>query len=59
MTTQRSADVLSGIFLALVGAVVIVAALDIQSTFGERLPPRTLPLTLGLATVITGALLSI
>jgi putative tricarboxylic transport membrane protein len=59
MTTQRSADIISGIFLAVVGAVVIVAALDIQSTFGERLPPRTLPLTLGLTTLITGALLSI
>jgi putative tricarboxylic transport membrane protein len=59
MTTQRSADIISGIFLALVGALVMVAALDIQTTFGERLPPRTLPLTLGLITLFTGALLSI
>ena len=59
MTTQRSADIISGIFLALVGAAVIVAALDLQTTFGERLPPRTLPLALGLTTLLTGALLSI
>jgi putative tricarboxylic transport membrane protein len=59
MTTQRSADIVSGIVLALIGAVVIVAAFDIQSTFGERLPPRTLPLILGLTTLLTGALLSI
>jgi putative tricarboxylic transport membrane protein len=59
MTTQRSADMVSGLVLALLGAVVIVAAFDIQSTFGERLPPRTLPLILGLTTLCTGALLSI
>jgi putative tricarboxylic transport membrane protein len=59
MTTQRSADIISGIFLALVGVLVIVAALDIQTTFGERLPPRTLPVALGLTTLVTGTLLSI
>ena len=59
MTTQRSADIVTGAFLALVGAVVIVAALDLKSTFGERLPPRTLPLTLGFTTLIAGALLSL
>jgi len=59
MTTQRSADIVTGVFLALVGAVVIVAALDLKSTFGERLPPRTLPLILGCTTLIAGALLSL
>jgi putative tricarboxylic transport membrane protein len=59
MTTQRSADIVSGIVLALLGTAVVVAAFDIQSTFGERLPPRTLPLILGLTTVLTGVLLSI
>jgi putative tricarboxylic transport membrane protein len=59
MTTQRTMDIISGIFLAAAGAVVILAALDIQSSFGERLPPRTLPMVLGTSTVITGALLSI
>lgn len=59
MTTQRSADIVSGIFVALLGAGVIVAALDIQTTFGERLPPRTLPFVLGTTTLLAGALLSI
>ena len=59
MTSQRSADIITGVFLALVGAVVIVAAMDLKSTFGERLPPRTLPLTLGFTTLIAGALLSL
>lgn len=59
MTTQRSADIVSGIFVALLGAGVIVAAFDLQTTFGERLPPRTLPLILGLTTLLTGALLSV
>jgi len=59
MTTQRSADIVSGIVVALVGVGVIVAAFDLQTTFGERLPPRTLPLILGLTTLFTGALLSL
>jgi putative tricarboxylic transport membrane protein len=58
-TTQRTADIISGIVLAAGGAAVILAALDIQSAFGERLPPRTLPLGLGSTTVVTGVLLSI
>ncbi|MBI4965778.1 MAG: tripartite tricarboxylate transporter TctB family protein [Desulfomonile tiedjei] len=59
MTTQRSADIISGIFLAAIGAVVMVAAFDIKSVFGERLPPRTLPLTLGAITFFSGILLSL
>jgi hypothetical protein len=59
MTTQRTADIVSGLVLAALGAAVIVAALDIQSVFGERLPPRTLPMGLGLTTLVTGLLLSV
>lgn len=59
MTTQRSADIVSGLFLAAIGALVIVAAFDIKSVFGERLPPRTLPLTIGAITVFSGILLSV
>jgi putative tricarboxylic transport membrane protein len=58
-TTQRIADIISGIFLAVVGIVVILATWDLQSAFGERLPPRTLPLALGSTTIISGALLAI
>ncbi len=59
MSTQRSADIISGVFLAGVGAIVILAALDLKSAFGEKLSPRTLPLALGLITLCTGALLSV
>jgi hypothetical protein len=59
MTTQRSADIVSGLFIALLGVVVIVAAFNIQTTFGERLPPRTLPFILGSTTLIAGLLLSL
>jgi len=59
MTTQRTADIITGIVLAVTGAIVILAALDIQSVFGERLPPRTLPMTLGFTTLVTGGMLSI
>jgi len=38
---------------------VVFAALDIQSVFGERLPPRTLPIGLGFTTLVTGLLLSV
>jgi len=59
MTTQRTADIVSGIVLALTGAAVIWSAQDIQSVFGERLPPKTLPVALGITTVVTGLMLSL
>lgn len=59
MTTQRSSDIVSGLFLAAIGAVVVIAALDIKSVFGERLPPRALPISLGAITILTGILLSV
>jgi hypothetical protein len=59
MTSQRTADIISGIFLAAVGILIVYAAFQIKSVFGERLPPRTLPLVLGSITVVTGTLLSV
>lgn len=59
MTSQRTADIVSGIFLAIVGIVIVFAAFQIKSVFGEKLPPRTLPLILGSITVVTGILLSV
>lgn len=59
MTSQRTADIISGIFLAAVGVIIVSAAFQIKSVFGERLPPRTLPLILGSITVVTGLLLSV
>ena len=59
MRTQRSADIAAGVFLVALGLVVLIAALDIQSFFGEVLPPRTLPFTLAISTMLGGLLLSI
>ena len=59
MTSQRTADIISGIFLAMVGIVIVFAAFQIKSVFGERLPPRMLPLILGSITIVTGILLSV
>ncbi len=59
MTSQRTADIISGIFLAIIGMVIVFAAFQIKSVFGERLPPRTLPLMLGSITIVTGILLSV
>ncbi len=59
MTSQRTADIISGIFLAIVGIAIVFAAFQIKSVFGERLPPKTLPLILGSITVVTGILLSV
>jgi len=58
MKTQRSADIASGLFLAALGLLVIIAAMSIQAAFAERLPPRTLPVVLGCVTIVTGLLLA-
>jgi putative tricarboxylic transport membrane protein len=57
--TQRSADLASGCFLALLGLVVIAAASQITGGMEERLPPRTLPYTTGVAVLVTGAALAV
>lgn len=57
--TQRSADIVSGVVLATIGVAVVMAAFQIKSVFGERLPPRTLPMVLGSITVFTGIMLSL
>jgi hypothetical protein len=59
MRTQRSADKSSGISLAVLGVVVIVASYGITSPIADRLPPHTLPLVLGWTTLATGVLLAL
>jgi putative tricarboxylic transport membrane protein len=59
MRTQRSADKTSGIALAVLGVVVIVASYGITSPIADRLPPHTLPLILGWTTLATGVLLAL
>ncbi len=59
MGTQRATDIAAGVFLVVLGIVVFIPSLDIQSVFGEVLPPRTLPMTLAVCTILGGLLLSI
>jgi putative tricarboxylic transport membrane protein len=57
--TQRSADFASGCFLILLGLLVLVAASQIRGGMEERLPPRTLPYTVGVTILAGGAFLAL
>jgi putative tricarboxylic transport membrane protein len=59
MKTQKSADVASGCFIALLGIVVVFAATKITGGMEERLPPRTLPYILGFTILVAGILLAV
>jgi hypothetical protein len=50
----RKCDVAAGAFIALLGAVVILAASQIRGDVEERLPPRTLPYAVGFMTLAGG-----
>ena len=58
MRTQRSADIVAGLFLAALGLLVGIAAWDLKSGFGEVLPPSALPLVLAGSTIVAGLGLS-
>jgi putative tricarboxylic transport membrane protein len=51
---QRKCDLAAGAFIALLGAVVILAASQIRGDVDERLPPRTLPYVVGFMTLAGG-----
>jgi putative tricarboxylic transport membrane protein len=55
MKTQRSADMVSGCVLVLLGVLVLVAASQIRGGMEERLPPRTLPYIVGTVILAGGA----
>lgn len=59
MKTQRAGDIASGIFLSLLGLVVVVAALQIKGAPDVRMQPRTLPLILGWTIGIAGGILAL
>ncbi|HUL31944.1 MAG TPA: tripartite tricarboxylate transporter TctB family protein [Thermodesulfobacteriota bacterium] len=59
MRTQKSADITGGCFLVLLGLFTLFAASQITGGLEERLPPRTLPYTVGVIILISGALLAI
>jgi putative tricarboxylic transport membrane protein len=51
---QRRCDIAAGAFIALLGAVVVIAASQIRGDVEERLPPRTLPYVVGFMTLAGG-----
>jgi hypothetical protein len=59
MRSQRKGDIVAGCFIALLGAVVIIAASQIRGDVEERLPPRTLPYAVGVMTLAGGVGLAI
>ncbi len=60
MRTQRSADLVSGSLLALLGIAVLAASTQITGGMGmeDRLPPRTLPYLVGGAVLLGGLALA-
>jgi putative tricarboxylic transport membrane protein len=56
--TQRSADIVVGCFLAVLGILVLIAASQIRGGMEERLPPRTLPYTVGGGILAGGVILA-
>jgi hypothetical protein len=59
MKSQRVGDMASGIFLALLGLVVVLAAFQIKGAPDVRMQPRTLPLILGCAVGVAGLALAL
>ena len=58
MKSQRFGDIASGVFLALLGLVVVLAAFQIKGAPDVRMQPRTLPLILGCIVGFAGAALA-
>jgi hypothetical protein len=54
MRTLRSADLVSGGALTLLGFVVLAAASQITGGMEDRLPPRTIPYVVGAAVLLGG-----
>jgi len=59
MKSQRMGDVISGLFLVLLGLIVVLAAFKIKGAPDVRMQPRTLPLILGCIVGVAGAALAI
>ncbi|MFB3817147.1 MAG: tripartite tricarboxylate transporter TctB family protein [Candidatus Methylomirabilales bacterium] len=55
MRTLRSADLVTGGLVALLGAVALLASRSIKAMPGESLDPRTLPSLVGWVMVLAGA----
>ncbi len=58
MKTLRAGDIVSGIFLSLLGLAVVVAAVQIKGAPDVRMQPRTFPLILGWTIAVVGGILA-
>ena len=58
MRTQRAADMASGMFLCLLGIILVLASFRIAGSPDVRLHPRTLPLILGWVIAAAGLVLA-
>jgi putative tricarboxylic transport membrane protein len=54
LRSLRKCDIVAGAFIALLGAVAVIAASQIRGDIEERLPPRTLPYAVGFMTLAGG-----
>ncbi len=59
MRTQRAADIAGGLFLAVLGLVVVVAASQIKGAPDARVQPGTFPQILGWAIGIAGVVMAL
>lgn len=59
LSTRRSTDIATGVFLAILGLTAAVASTGIGEGAGGQLHPRTFPMMIGGLLVIGGALLAI
>lgn len=59
MRSLRKCEIVAGAFIALLGAVVILAASQIRGDVEERLPPRSLPYAVGVMTLAGGLALAV
>jgi putative tricarboxylic transport membrane protein len=59
LRSLRKCEIVAGAFIALLGAVVIIAASQIRGDVEERLPPRSLPYAVGFMTLTGGLALAV
>ncbi|MEJ5358823.1 MAG: tripartite tricarboxylate transporter TctB family protein [Desulfobacterales bacterium] len=59
LSNRRSADIASGVFLAVLGGVVFAASTTIGEGAGGQLHPRTFPMILGAMLILGGGALAV
>ncbi len=59
MKTQRSADIVVGWFITLLGIFIVLASTTIQGGAAHRLPPQTFPMVVGFLLLLCGISLAV